>query len=166
MGSLRRRGLPRDVFTSLRALGEHAPTVLAWGTTDDGYAVALVDRLVWSGNDEWMQVAWDEIEWGGWNGSDNQFRWVTVAGGEQELSLSDPGRLPAIFRERVEATIVLRREYTPEGTSRSVMIAARRGLGPNSAIAWRWTATGAGLTALAVGQVEREMQRLASEYDV
>ncbi len=167
MGLFRRGGLPPDVYTALEPLVGGKPNVLAWADTGIGYAVALADRLVWSVAGGWGQVAWQDIEHGGWNGEDNELHWTTTDGENRTLRLTDPGALPGIFRERVEATILFRRTFVPDGTPRQVTITARRGLGPNATITWGWSAAQEEtLSPTALHQVEREVTRLSTEYDV
>ncbi len=163
----RRGGLPPEVYTSLGPLIGGKPNVLAWASTGIGYAVALDDRLVWTSPGDWDQVAWHEIQHGGWNPDDNELHWTKLDGTEQRLHLTDAGSLPGVFRERVEATILFRRALQPAGATRQVTITARRTLGAETTITWGWSvASGGRLTPTALEEVERELIRLATEYDV
>lgn len=167
MGLIRRGGLPPDVYTSLEPLVGGKPNVLAWADTGTGYAVALHDRLMWSGPGGWDEIAWPQIERGGWKSDSGELHWTTVEAVEQHIHLVDPGALPGVFRERIEATILFRRVFVPDGGSRQVTITARRGLGPDTTITWGWSAaTQTTLSPSALGQVEREVARLSTEYDV
>jgi hypothetical protein len=167
MGMFRRGGLPPEVYTSLGPLVGGKPNVLAWASTPLGYAVALDDRLVWTSAGHWDQIAWHEILHGGWNPDESELHWTTVDGDEQRLSLTDAGSMPGVFRERVEATILFRRAFQPTQGTREVTITARRTLGTETTITWGWTAAPGGkLTPTALDEVEREVGRLATEYDV
>ncbi|CAA9246805.1 MAG: hypothetical protein AVDCRST_MAG57-1832, partial [uncultured Blastococcus sp.] len=51
-----------------------------------------------------------------------------------------PGRLPELFRERVEATIVVR-QFVPLAGDRGVTVSARRPLGGGGPIVWHTSLT-------------------------
>lgn len=139
---------------------------MAWASVGLGYAVGLEDRLLWTVPGGWDQVAWHDIQHGGWSPEEKELHWTTVEGVEHALGLTDPGTLPSLFRERVEATILVQLAFMPPDASREVTISGRRALGTDATITWGWSqASGGKLTPTALGAVEDEVQRIATEYD-
>ena len=59
-------------------------------------------------------MGWHEIERGGWNGETEQLRWQTYGGARSAVALPDPARVPEVFKERVDASIVVR-AFVPLG---------------------------------------------------
>ena len=117
-----------------RVLGRRArPLAVAQGpgTVLVGLAHAFAYRREEAG---WRLVGYHELNRGGWSVGDGVFWWEDVAGERHELALSDPGRFPELFRERVTATILLDRTVG-DGTCRA-RIVARRALaeGPGEVI--------------------------------
>ena len=83
------------------------------------------------------------------------------------LELTDPGRFPELFRERIQATIAVER-FVPLAGERGVIIAARRDLGGSGAVAWHGTLT-RGLSWQTTGvrdAVDQAMEQVRAEYDV
>ena len=120
----------------------------------------------------WEHLGWHEIERGGWNAELNKLSWVRYAApGEAPthgvLELTEPGRLPELFRERISATIAVER-FVPLAGERGVIIAARRDLGGSGAVVWHGTLT-RGLSWQTDGvraAVDQAMGQLKSEYDI
>ncbi len=165
MSLFRRGGLTKSVFASLDASVGGGAKVLAWAPTADGHAVGLADRLAISDAGDWRFVEWHEIETGGWNREAAALRWVKTDGSEGGVTLVDPGGLPELFMERVEATIVVRLPYESLG-GRQVTITARRGLGADQQIVWGWSAPDRSrLSAAVVSDVEAEVARVRAEYE-
>ena len=103
------------------------PRVLAWAASADGVVVGLTDRLAVRAGDEWRQVFWHEIQRGGWDEEAHALRWRPTDDPKREMwvTLAQPGRLPELFRERVEQTIVLQRTVHL-APSKTAVVAARR----------------------------------------
>ena len=172
------RGLPPEAYDTWRAsLAAHpgAPArILAWARSDSGLVVgspALLSVLddaartdeVADADDEasgWRQVAWHQVEHGGWNAESRSLSWTLYGGRRGRVGLSEPGRLPELFRERVAATIVVER-FVPIRGERGVTITARRDLGDGGGLSWHSSLT-RGLTWSTEG-VEEEAARATAE---
>ncbi len=142
----RRERLPEQVRRDWRAaLPPGAPlTVLAWASGTDGAVIASPDRLSIEAGTDWRQLHWHRIEAGGWNEETRQLHWTTVAepddmtGRRQRghVVLDEPGRIPEVFRERVQASFVFR-QTVPVTETAGIVISARRDLGDSRApLAW------------------------------
>lgn len=89
------------------------PGVLAEAVGADGVALvgtkaALAHRV----DGSWRVFGWDEVERGSWRGETRTFRWWTTRdGAAYEAVLEDEGRLPELFRERVQAATVATFHY-------------------------------------------------------
>ncbi len=166
---LRRRALPDDLTAELTALVGGRPRVLRWAEGDTGVVVALPDALAVRRSEGWRLVGWHEVESGGWSAPDELLTWTLVDGRRGQMRLREPGRLPEVFRERVEATIVVRREVSDDGTGAEFTLSARRQLDDHTApLQWRTTlARGTSWSQPGVREaVERAMTALRSEYDI
>lgn len=134
-----RHQLPREVEQDWRStLPGAAPTrVLAASATPDGWAVASLPRLsIRDAGGSWTHTAWHEIEHGGWNVELSRLAWTRTDGRRGSALLADPGRLPALFRERVKASIVFQHtvSFTEAG---GIAISARRDLtDPGAPLVW------------------------------
>jgi hypothetical protein len=172
----RSRGLPGAVYESWRSSLADKPDrparILAWARTSTGYCIASPTTLSYSGEEGWTHIGWHEIERGGWNAELRKLSWALhVAPGKPSLrgslELVEPGRLPALFRERISATIAIER-FVPLVGDRGVTISARRDLGASGTVAWHGTLT-RGLTWETDGvraAVDQAMKQLRTEYDV
>ena len=82
------------------------------------------------------------------------------------MTLTEPGRLPELFPERVAATIAVER-FVPIAGERGVIVTARRDLSQDGAIRWHSSLT-RGLTWQTEGvrtAAERAVDELRTEYD-
>ena len=114
--------------------------ILAWARTATGYCIGGLTRLSVSDEEGWTHTAWHEIERGEWNGETRTLRWRRLDGGHGSAVLSEPGRMPELFRERIAATIALER-FVPITGERGVIVTARRNLVEDGAISWHTTLT-------------------------
>ena len=167
----RSRGLPDDAYTSwvasVREVLSRTPRVLAWAGEGDELAVGSPTVLSTGGVSGWRHVGWHEIERGGWNDELRRLSWVQLDGRRGEVELAEPGRLPELFRERVEATIVVR-QFVPLAGDRGVTISARRPLGAGGPLVWHTSLT-RGLTWQTAGVREAVDDALAetrAEFDM
>jgi len=162
-----RSGLDAQEKAELRALFGGRVRPLASGRSAEGAVAGVTDRLVYRTAEGWQQVAWHEIERGGWNHNTQQLTWTTVEGVRVELELVNPGRLPQLFKERVNASVIYTHSVPLEG-SRSAVISARRSLAePNAPLMWQVSA-GKDTTLAEVTtapEVAAELARLRTEYD-
>ena len=169
----RARGLPEEVYRSYLASLEvptegGPPRILAWGRTPDGYCIGAPAHLSYGNTGGWSLVGWHEIERGGWNADTSRLRWTRYTGVRDLVELTEPGRLPELFRERVAASIVLEKVVPVHG-GRGVTITGRRDLGnPESAIVWH-TRLGTGLSWDGEGVesiVDQALAEVRTEYDI
>lgn len=148
----RTRGLEPEAYESWRlTLAEtpgRQPRILAWSrsTADEPVVLspaALSVRADSGSVPGWRHTGWHEIERGDWNAETRQLRWQTYAGSRGAAALPDPAQVPAVFQERVAASIVFERfvPLTP-GSDRGVVVNGRRDLADGDpAIAWHITLT-------------------------
>ena len=141
--------------------------VLAFGSSPDGQVVGLVDRLIYTANGAHRQLPWHEVDRGHWDDEHKVLTWTDARGSSGRVELSEPGHIPDLFNERVDASIACVRKVTL-GTG-SAVISARRDLADATApLIWR-VAAGEGLTQQeADGDplVALELERLRAEYDL
>lgn len=142
--------------------------VLASAQSAHGQVLGLVDRLVYLSATGPAELAWHQIERGGWDPKTSNLFWSTQNGVTRRLELSEPGDLPPLFSERVAASIAYVHPITLQN-GRPAAIAARRDLGrPNSPLDWR-IVPGQGVSAKSARedpQALAELTRLRAEYDV
>jgi hypothetical protein len=172
----RSRGLPKTVYESWKTSLDgqaHGPTrILGWAKTPAGFCIASPAAFSFGDQLAWDHLGWHEIERGGWNAELNKLSWVRYAApGEAPthgvLELTEPGRLPELFRERISATIAVER-FVPISGERGVIIAARRDLGGSGAVVWHGTLT-RGLSWQTDGvraAVDQAMEQVKAEYDI
>jgi hypothetical protein len=191
-----RHGLDRTVRSgwqeSAKATGLQPGRLLGWElTADGGYCIASVGLLsvtrsgTTGDKPGWSHIGWHRIERGGYDRDSATLRWELYAtdpdaeapSGEAQsgaVRLKDPGRLPAIFRDRVAASIAVEHFIALEGAPKvnkiepGVIVSGRRDLSrPQAPIEWRasvprgldWDIPG--LRELAATSIIR----LRSEYD-
>ena len=170
----RSRGVPTDAHASWRASLSQLPgrpaRILAWAPTVDGGLVLLSPAVISALRDAgWRQHGWHEIERGGWNAETAQLSWQTYAGTRGAAVLPDPARVPEVFRERVDASVVFER-FVPLGGAgeRGVVVSGRRDLaGGGTDLTWHTTLT-RGVTWRTPGVRELADTSLAAlrrEYD-
>lgn len=142
--------------------------VLASGRGPDGEVLGLADALAWTDAAGSHELAWQDVERGGWNRETNSLHWTTADGIENALPLVETGQLPDLFNERVTASIACVRTVELAGGGTAV-ITARRNLGDASApLRWQ-VAPGRDTTAAQVradARAASELARLRAEYDL
>jgi hypothetical protein len=121
-------------------LQDRSARILAWGRMPDGYCIGSPALLSYGSDDGWQQVGWHEIQRGGWNAERGELSWTEVAQPGQiarrrTIPLTEPGRLPELFRERVAATIAVER-FVPIAGEHGVIVTARRDLSQDGSISW------------------------------
>lgn len=166
----RSRGLPPEVYAAwVRSLpADRARTrILAWAPGPTGYAIVSVGGLAVGSAPGFRQQAWHQIERGGWDVGRGRLTWKPYDAEAEHLELTEPGRVPEVFRERVAASIAMEK-FVPLTGERGVVLTARRDLTGNSPPQWhatltrglRWDAPG---VPEAVDTVLAEVRR---EYDL
>ncbi|MEZ5090753.1 MAG: hypothetical protein R2719_14210 [Micropruina sp.] len=165
MGLFDRAGLPAADFASLTDAVGSRVRVLAWARGADGPVVGLADRLAWRTTDGWRFIGWHEIAAGGWDAETGQLRWRLTDGASDGVTLADPGSLPDLFRERVDASIVVQERFNLT-RGRAAVIVARRPLGSRDAsLVWSITRHGGAFDTAQDDQALAELARLRTEYD-
>ncbi len=146
--------------------------ILAWARTPDGFCLGSQAALSYGDAGGWQHLGWHLIQRGGWNADSNELTWTEIAErGETDspgrVALTEPGRLPELFRERVAATIAVERFFSLSG-ARGIIVTARRDLGRSGAITWHSSLT-RGLTWQTDGvreAADRAIAGLRTEYDI
>ncbi|MCW2811349.1 MAG: hypothetical protein JWP61_1807, partial [Friedmanniella sp.] len=139
----RSRGLPAAAYASWLASAAAQPgagptRILAWGRAGDQLVIGGPALLSWGGVDGWQHLGWHEIERGGWEAADGRLTWRRYDGEPEHLALSEPGRVPELFRERVAASIAVEKLIALKG-DRGVIVTARRHLGTGGELSWHAT---------------------------
>jgi len=167
----RSRGLAKPVYASwVASLGgpaRNSARILVWARTAEGYCIGSPARFSYGDEMGWTHLGWHEIEHGTWNSETAVLSWTRHGGGRGAVQLTQPGRMPELFRERIAATIALER-FVPLAGDRGVTITARRNLDDAGSICWHSTLT-RGLTWQTEGvreAVDEAMARLRGEYDL
>lgn len=106
--------------------------------TLDGWCVLLPDFLAQQRGGRWHLDPWHLIEQGGWNDQNRELRWEMLGGRRGSAVMDDPARVPEVFRERVEASIVVQKHVPIDGTREGGVVSARRDLTDRDApLDWR-----------------------------
>lgn len=167
----RRPRLPEEVRTAATRVVDEVGSetrVLAWGRDGQHYAVGFPGHLAYDDGTGWTVVAWHRIVRGGWDRESQRLTWVDYDGRHGDLPLAEPGTVPELFKERVEASILVRRQVSVPGTKHGVVVVGRRVLGAEPPVLeWhaqlnkgtRWSDPGARTAA------EEALASLKSEYD-
>jgi len=115
--------------------------VLAWCRTVDGGVLAGTrDALYLEGDGDVTRIPWEQVEAADWDADTDLLR-VSLVGSwgdqrvEHDLSLTEPGRLLELVRERVTASVVLQR-HVPLAGRRGVRVIGRRAPRGNAPIEW------------------------------
>lgn len=127
-----------------RVLG-HKSQILSQGEGEDGLVlVGTPEHLALRRDDQWQVWPWEQVKGGSWRSEEREFRWTTMAEEEFRAQLEDAGRLPELFRERVQASTVAEESFdVPGGT---IQIVARRA--PSGDGACKFYAVPRGLVSL------------------
>lgn len=150
----------------LRPLLGKKPELLSVGSSDEVTLVATRAWLCLRSQGQWQVWGWEQVATGSWNHERRSFRWSTTDGGSHEVELTDPGRLPEVFQERVQASTVLSESH--DLARGRIEIVGRRTLDGSGRTSWYATAGGgASLSdpATAAMIVERT-DSLKAEYDL
>ncbi len=166
------RGLPKSAYDSWAAALGAQPgrqvRILAWARAKDGYGVGSPSALSYGDEPGWTHIGWHQIEQGGWDTDTSRLAWTLYGGRRGSIELSEPGRLPELFRERVAASIVLEK-FVPILGNRGVTISGRRDLSHGDVpITWNST-LGRGLTWQTEGvkaAADEAVAAVRTEYDM
>jgi len=161
-----RAGLPQAAFSSLSEALGHRVRVLAWAHGEHGPVVGLADRLAIQGADGWRFIGWHEVATGGWDAETGRLRWTLTDGFSDAIVLDDPGSLPDLFRERVDASIVVQQRLELS-RGRAAMIVARRRLDAEGRpLIWSVTRHGGNWDTAQADRADAELAWLKGEYDI
>lgn len=116
--------LDDDEWVRVRVvLGFDDPTELARARGAGVVAVAVAEGLVVLTEEGDSAVAWHEIVRGGWDSGTGRLRWEFLDGSGGSVVLDRPGKLPEVFRARVNESIAATRTIPVPGGD--VLIAGR-----------------------------------------
>ncbi|MDO5084193.1 hypothetical protein EII34_11890 [Arachnia propionica] len=159
-----KHSLPQDLRNDLAArLGEE-PRLLAWARGEhDQWVAASRREFAHLRDGAWQVWPWEKILGGGWRKDPGVLHWYT-AEGQWECPITRPGELPAVFRERVQASTVMSASHDVPGGS--VTLTARRAPGTDDPVEWLASASGeVELTDPSIAAlVVTETDRLRTEY--
>lgn len=156
---------PRQIAASIKADLGSRERVLAVGEGEGviiaGLPAALAIRV---GSEPWRLVGYHDVLRGGWREADRTLAWESLSGSQESHTLSVPGRLPELFRERVTASILVD-QITGAG-SQAIRVTARRDLAdPTSELIWRATPVDPTADATQLGPVvDRALRQAKSDY--
>ncbi|NLT30797.1 MAG: hypothetical protein GXX86_10125 [Propionibacterium sp.] len=168
MGLFDRRKLPTEVAREVRA--RTGDRVLSWAhgyDTDEVWLIGLIDRLLVGRPGSWDEVGWHRIARGSWDRETDVLRWTGYDRSRHRITLDDAGDFPELFRERINASIVLQHAVTvPDDPGDGLVIAARRRL-TGGEVEWHltlargttWQTPGARETGEVI------LERLRNEYE-
>lgn len=148
------------------ALGTESVLAGASGP-DDSALVGTKTRVAVRQGDDWRIFGWHEVERGSWRAETAKFRFSTVRGEKFEVQLADEGRLPELFRERVQASTVATFHYDVEPAG-EVRIVLRRALdGSEETRFYAVPSGGASLEDPGTARfVVEETDRIKAEYGI
>lgn len=153
------------LFVGLAEAVGNRPKVLAHGVGEDVVLAGTREALALREAGQWEVWPWEQVSGGSWKEETGTFRWKGIDGSRHEVALTDAGMLPALFRERVEASTVV--QVLLDAPRRGeVQLVARRSLGRDPRIAWYAIASGgADLEDPETrAMVVEETDRLKAEY--
>ncbi|WP_316667233.1 hypothetical protein [uncultured Propionibacterium sp.] len=125
----------REELRGLRGLRGRTPHVIASGRGEGIVAVVLRDAFALRREGHWSQVGWQDIQHGSWDGGDGRLSWTLVDGAQDSAVLTDAGRLPGAFMERVQASILVQERIEAPGGG-SVVLSGRRNPAGTGEIMW------------------------------
>lgn len=166
MRTTRRTSSPgREELRELRALRGSAPQIIAAGRGEDVLVAALGDGLAVRRRGRWSQVGWQEIQHGSWDGDNDRLTWTLIDGTEHAAVLTEAGRLPGAFLERVQASIIVQEKLEVPGGG-SVVLSGRRNPAGTGGVTWMAQPSGrAAMDDPAVQEfIVNQSERLADEY--
>lgn len=138
--------------------------VLAHGSGPDASLVATKDVLALRQLGEWHTFGWEQVTSGSWRAEESVFSWKTTDGKDFTVGLEEVGRLPELFRERIQSSMVA--TISHDLVKGRVQIIGRRTLDGRDEMTWYAIASGgADLGDPAVADlVVAETDKLKAEY--
>ena len=129
-----RRATPRvEVLPGERVLARSESAMGTLAGTRDALYLPVDDA-------RWTRVPWEQVKSADWDRESEALRVVEVGAwgetrSEHTFTLTDPGRLLELVRERVTASVVLQR-HVPITGKRGVRVIARRAPRGNQGVEW------------------------------
>lgn len=114
--------------------------VLAHGSGPETTVVAGRELLALRHQGTWDTWGWDEVLKGAWKADQSTFTWTVGGNRKVEAKLDDVGRLPEVFRERVQASTVVTESH--DLVRGSIQIVGRRRLDGSDELTWYTSASG------------------------
>lgn len=150
------------------ATNRKCPAPLAAARSLTGWCVLLPDVLAEEDTGQWRLAGWHTIEQGGWNDQNRELRWEETSGRRGSIIMDDPQRVPEVFRERVQASIVVQKHIQIEGTREGGVVSARRDLAhPDQPLSWRtWRGRGTPDDDHTRAILEAAMAELKADFDI
>ncbi len=141
--------------------------VMGWGHGDGVDVLVLSDALVVRRDAGWTATPWQQIQRGSWDGREHLT--VTLLDGTaMDLRLTDPGRVPGLFQERVETSILVERRIEVPGGE--VLLSGRRSPDPSRAEPVLWHALSVGRVDLSDPSVSAAVvqatDKLRADYEI
>ncbi len=153
----KRGGLPKDVYDELNGFVAK-PQVLAWATAEDAIVVGLPGHLAIRDARGWRVAGWHEVDLARWDSESGILSWAGATGNER-VRIAEPGRLPMLLKDRVDASILVSERIRAGNVQ--VQLTGRRDLTrPHAPLLWRADAVD-GRTLDRPGVREAVDQRLA-----
>lgn len=155
-------------LSDYRRVQPHPGHLLAWASGPRVELLAFTDHLAVQRGQQWQRIGWHEVRTGGWKSESDELHWRLLDGSTERLALTEPGRVPEVFRERVNASIVLDETF-PVPSGGAVLVSARRDLGnPEPRLLWSATSVqGARMSDPEVSDLAtRALGLLRADYDL
>lgn len=106
----------------VEALGGKVDALAEGRAGEDVVMVGTKDSVAVRRDDGWHVYGWHEVERGSWRGESNTFRLFQMGGGRFDVHLDEPGRMPELIKERMQASTVATFHYDlPRGVLRIVI---------------------------------------------
>lgn len=129
--------LGRDDAAQLQTLTgiSSPPLVIAVG--DDATVALMREYMAVRYGTGWVAMRWVDILRGGWNEERDQLYWTLNDGSQGAITLAAPGQVPAVFAERVRASIVIQRYVDLPDDAGAARVVGRRQPGTDDPISWQ-----------------------------
>jgi len=127
----------------------------------------LPDALAVGDTGGWATTGWEAIDHGRFDRDSATLTWSTADGDSRSVALKDLGRLPELFVERVEASIVAQWPVAWDG-GRATIVARRNPGRADAVVRWRVVASpGSSIDTPDADRALAEALRLAmDEWDI
>ncbi|MGA4507144.1 hypothetical protein ACQB6R_05445 [Propionibacteriaceae bacterium G1746] len=142
--------LDEQLAAELRRGRPEAGRVLAVGAGPDGVVVVATQECLaihrphpTADQQRWEFVGWHLISRGGWDRETGRLRWTFVDQSSGSVVLTEAGSVPPVFRDRVQASIVVEQVFPAPGGGHVVIAGRRQLANQTSGLVWQVTTMGA-----------------------